>query len=120
MITGVVVSAVAAVMREFEIAWQQERHAAGLVQLERDRLDRRVAERTKDLRDKNASLEAALEDINIIKGMLPICSQCKKIRDDKGYWNQIESYISDHSEAEFRHGICPECAWIHYPQMIKK
>jgi len=45
-----------------------------------------------------------------LKGLLPICANCKKIRDDKGYWNQIESYIQEHSEAEFSHGICPECA----------
>ncbi len=45
-----------------------------------------------------------------LKGLLPICANCKKIRDDKGYWNQIESYIQDHSEAAFSHGICPECS----------
>jgi hypothetical protein len=45
-----------------------------------------------------------------LKGLLPICANCKKIRDDKGYWNQIESYIQTHSEAEFTHGICPECS----------
>jgi hypothetical protein len=45
-----------------------------------------------------------------VSGMLPICASCKKIRDDKGYWNQIEAYIRDRSEADFSHGICPECA----------
>ncbi len=52
----------------------------------------------------------ALSRIKMLSGMLPICSYCKKIRDDKGYWSQIESYISRHSEAEFTHGMCPECA----------
>ena len=54
-------------------------------------------------------LENALFEIKILSGLLPICSFCKKIRDEKGYWNQIESYIRDHSEAEFSHGICDEC-----------
>ncbi len=55
-------------------------------------------------------LKEALAKIKTLSGMLPICSWCKKIRDDTGYWRQIESYIRDHSEAEFTHGICPECA----------
>ena len=55
-------------------------------------------------------LQKALNEIRTLRGILPICSYCKKIRDDKGYWNQIEKYISDHSEAGFSHGICPECA----------
>ncbi len=55
-------------------------------------------------------LEKTLKELKVLKGMLPICSFCKKIRDDKGYWNQLEAYISEHSEAEFSHGMCPECA----------
>ena len=54
-------------------------------------------------------------EIKRLRGMLPICSSCKKIRDDKGYWNQIEVYIRDHSDAEFTHGICPECIKKLYP-----
>ncbi len=54
-------------------------------------------------------LRAALEQVQQLSGMLPICSACKKIRDDKGYWNTIEAYISEHSEAEFTHGMCPDC-----------
>ncbi len=64
-----------------------------------------------------SELERALNEIKTLKGMLPICSSCKKIRDDKGYWNQIETYIVAHSEAEFTHGICPECAKKLYPGM---
>ena len=60
-------------------------------------------------------LKRAIEQVKQLKGMLPICSHCKKIRDDKGYWNQIEAYIQDHSEAEFSHSICQECAEKHYP-----
>jgi CheY-like chemotaxis protein/HPt (histidine-containing phosphotransfer) domain-containing protein len=65
---------------------------------------------------KNAELQAALAKIKTLCGLLPICASCKKIRDDKGYWNQIEAYISDHSEAEFSHGVCPECAKKLYPE----
>ncbi len=62
-------------------------------------------------------LQLALQKVNTLSGMLPICASCKKIRDDKGYWNQIESYIRDHSEAEFTHGICPECSDRLYPEL---
>jgi len=51
-----------------------------------------------------------------LKGLLPICSSCKKIRDDKGYWQKVESFISEHTEVEFTHGICPECVRRVYPE----
>ncbi|MGW8287450.1 MAG: sensor histidine kinase [Desulfobulbales bacterium] len=54
-------------------------------------------------------LQKALSEVKVLRGILPICSSCKKIRDEKGYWKQIESYIRDHSDAEFSHGICDEC-----------
>lgn len=54
-------------------------------------------------------LQRALSEIKTLKGFLPICASCKRIRDDKGYWTQIEAYIREHTEAEFTHGICPEC-----------
>ncbi|MFH1981506.1 MAG: hypothetical protein ABIL58_06670 [Pseudomonadota bacterium] len=57
------------------------------------------------------------QELKIISGLLPICSTCKKIRDDKGYWNHIESYIHKHSDVVFSHGICPECAKKYYPDM---
>lgn len=63
-----------------------------------------------------ARLNKALEEVKTLSGFLPICASCKKIRDDRGYWNQIETYISDHSEAEFSHGICPECCKKLYPE----
>lgn len=56
-----------------------------------------------------SKLQKALDTINTLKGIIPICSYCKKIRDDKGAWDQMESYISAHSEAQFSHGVCPEC-----------
>ncbi|MCP4690751.1 MAG: response regulator [Desulfobacterales bacterium] len=61
------------------------------------------------LEEQNNELQEALDTVKTLKGLLPICSSCKKIRDDKGYWNQIESYISKHSDAFFSHGICPDC-----------
>jgi len=65
-------------------------------------------------------LNKAIEEVKILSGLLPICASCKKIRDDKGYWNQIEAYISKYSEAEFSHGICPECAKKLYPDIKRK
>jgi type II secretory pathway component PulM len=68
-----------------------------------------------NLERTNAELQSSLVSVKMLSGMLPICASCKKIRDDKGYWSQIESYVSEHSEAEFSHGICPECARKLYP-----
>ena len=69
------------------------------------------------LKEKHNKLLEALKEIKILSGLLPICAACKKIRDDTGYWNQIESYINEHSEAEFSHSICPDCAKNLYPNL---
>ena len=61
--------------------------------------------------------EKALSEIKVLSGLLPICSSCKKIRDDRGYWSQIELYIRDHSEAVFSHSVCPECVKKLYPDL---
>jgi len=61
------------------------------------------------------TLTEALANVKTLSGLLPICASCKKIRDDKGYWNLIENYIRDHTEAEFSHSICPECKKKLYP-----
>ncbi len=63
-------------------------------------------------------LEHSMREIRKLRGFLPICANCKKIRDDKGYWTQVEVYISSHSETEFSHGICPECAQKLYPEIF--
>jgi hypothetical protein len=60
--------------------------------------------------------EEIMAGINMLSGLLPICARCKKIRSDEGYWEQIENYIRAHSNAEFTHGICPECAKKLYPE----
>lgn len=65
-------------------------------------------------------LQKALSQVKTLHGLLPICASCKKIKNDKGYWEQIETYISNHSEADFSHGICPECAEKLYPEYFKK
>jgi len=67
-----------------------------------------------------AHIEHAAREIKELRGILPICAKCKKIRDDKGYWTQVEVYISVHSGTEFSHGICPECAEKLYPSLCKK
>jgi len=65
-------------------------------------------------------LKDALNEVKTLSGLLPICASCKKIRDDNGYWNQIESYIGDRSEAEFSHSICPDCSKKLYPEISKE
>ena len=63
-----------------------------------------------------AELRQALEQIKTLRGIVPICSNCKKIRDDEGFWNQVEVYVRDHTEAVFSHGMCPECMQQLYPE----
>jgi hypothetical protein len=77
----------------------------------------------KDFRERSnliERLQAALNEVRTLKGFIPICASCKKVRTDEGYWEQIEKYIKDRSEAEFSHGICPECAEMLYPDLVKK
>lgn len=89
-----------------------------LVRSMRYSMERKRLEREKEnLIDE---LKAALAKVKTLSGMLPICASCKKIRDDTGYWHQIESYIREHSETEFSHGICPDCMIKLYPQYVKK
>jgi len=81
-------------------------------------LDITARKQMEEQRDKLiADLQKTLSEVRTLRGFLPICSYCKKIRDDKGYWSQIESYIHEHSDAEFSHGICPECAKKYFPDM---
>ena len=74
--------------------------------------------RWREARRYNRELRAAAEEIKRLRGILPICSSCKKIRDDHGYWHQVEEYLRDHTDAEFTHGICPECMQRLYPEFI--
>lgn len=76
---------------------------------------RRMVEMQEALAAKIEELRLAFDQIKTLRGIVPICANCKKIRDDQGYWNQVEVYIRDHSEAEFSHGICPDCMKKLYP-----
>ncbi|MEJ2158240.1 MAG: hypothetical protein P8X96_23180 [Desulfobacteraceae bacterium] len=73
------------------------------------------SQRDKIERTKN-DLQKALDEIRTLRGILPLCSFCKKIRDDKGYWEQVDVYIQKHSEADISHSVCPECMKVHYPK----
>jgi AmiR/NasT family two-component response regulator len=69
-----------------------------------------------ELGQLNLELQQALAEVKTLTGLLPICSGCKKIRDDQGYWKQVEVYIMQHTEAKFTHGLCPECLDKYYPE----
>jgi PAS domain S-box-containing protein len=90
---------------------------AGLIGAIIDITERKDAESKKE--KVIAELKGAIEKVKLLSGLLPICAHCKKIRDDKGYWNQIEAYLHEHSEAEFSHSICPECMKKLYPEYKK-
>ena len=77
-----------------------------------------AVQQKRDLEQINKELKEALETIKKLEGILPICAKCKKIRDDKGNWIQMEKYIRDRSEARFSHSICPECAKKLYPDFV--
>lgn len=70
------------------------------------------------LRRLNTQLETALAQVKKLSGLLPICASCKKIRDDAGYWHEVEAYVQDHSEVEFSHGLCPDCIAKFYPDFL--
>jgi PAS domain S-box-containing protein len=67
-----------------------------------------------------AELRLALENVRTLDGLVPICAHCKKIRDDKGYWNQLEKYIVEHTDAKLTHGLCPDCAELYFPGIVPK
>jgi hypothetical protein len=74
----------------------------------------------RELRQTLDHLHTAQQEVKTLQGLIPICSHCKRIRDDKGGWNQLEAYIRDHSKAEFTHGICPKCLKELYPNFEKR
>lgn len=113
-------------------------HARQALSRAKEELEMRVEERTASLKHANeqlrgeiderkrieaqrekvlGELQEALAKIKTLRGLIPICASCKRVRDDQGYWNQIEVYVRDHSDAEFSHGICPECAKKLYPEL---
>ena len=84
------------------------------------RLQEEVTERTLAEKEKEKlikELQAVLEEIQTLEGVIPICMHCKGIRDDEGSWSRLEEYITQHSDAQFSHGICDDCLKKHYPDM---
>ncbi|HIJ77889.1 MAG: hypothetical protein OEY01_01100 [Desulfobulbaceae bacterium] len=106
--SGAINTATFIVIFAFSIYFNRSRKVHIEIQRHREQLEAMVRERTQELQKAQA-------EVKILSGFLPICSSCKKIRDDQGYWSQIEEYIRDHSEAEFTHSICPDCVNRLYP-----
>lgn len=99
----------------FPIKDKDSSEVTGVVEFARDitQRQRSEAERKKLIRE----LQETLDRVKTLSGLIPICSICKNIRDDEGYWNKIEAYVQRYSEAEFSHSICPDCAKEHYPDL---
>ena len=119
----------AASVRSFEFGIRNEtlneelRETLAIKEQLNEQLQQEIAERklTEKEREKLITeLQEALEEITTLKGVIPICLHCKGIRDDKGYWNKLEQYIVEHSDAEFSHGVCPDCAKKLYPDLYEE
>ena len=96
------------------------REATAALEDARDNLEKRVALRTNELEKTNRELQEAIGKVKTLSGLLPICASCKKVRDDQGYWSQIEDYVKQHSDADFSHSICPECMQKLYPEVYER
>lgn len=96
----------------------EENQPVAIVNVSRDITDRKKYESERE--NLILELQNALTEVKTLSGLLPICSSCKKIRDDKGYWIQVETYISKHSDATFTHGLCPECLKQYYPEVYER
>jgi len=102
-------------LHAFESKQRIEHQAQTNLQLKAEIRERVKVEAVRDRTIQN--LETALSEVDTLRGILPICSFCKKVRDDTGYWEKVEVYIHKHSQADFSHGICPECLVEHYPDV---
>jgi PAS domain S-box-containing protein len=111
------------------IAWtnkailDQHGNVTGILSVGNDITERKQAEEERkiliqELQQTLEELQEALAKVKTLSGLLPICASCKKIRDDSGYWKQIEAYIREHSDATFTHGLCPECVKKLYPDFV--
>ena len=122
IIKGNLARLVPAVERELRDAASRLNRRQAEEELEnyRRHLEDMVEKRTAELQTANDQLQKAFDEVNVLRGFLPICASCKKIRDDKGYWTQLEAYIHKHSDVRFSHGICPECARKLYPEYFGK
>ncbi|MDP3920947.1 MAG: hypothetical protein Q8R76_09105 [Candidatus Omnitrophota bacterium] len=79
-----------------------------------------VDKRTRELKQQNGELAKAMSEIKVLRGFIPVCASCKKIRNEQGYWEQLESYLEQHSEAQFSHGLCQGCIKQLYPKYHKE
>lgn len=95
-----------------EAAW-----AMGFLMMNSQRMESELRQSQNELAGTVTKLEKSLTEIKTLSGLLPICANCKKVRNDQGYWQQIEEYVSEHSGADFSHGICPDCARKLYPHL---
>ncbi len=128
-LSGLVEEGEAAGIREMSLSTPDGRTLEVLVSDVNGRAGRRtgrlllihdISERTQAAREREkliAELSEALSNVRKLSGLLPICASCKKIRDDRGYWHQVESFMHDHSDVEFSHGICPDCMAKLYPEL---
>jgi len=80
----------------------------------------RVVRLQKALVERNQELVEALKRVKQLQGLLPICSYCKKIRNDRNYWEQVDAYVASHSEAQFSHGVCPDCFEVHLRPQLER
>jgi len=103
---------------ELSVAVHKTEMGTSITAIIRDITERKKADAEREM--LLASLENALTEVKTLSGIIPICSGCKKIRNDKGFWDQVETYISKHSEAHFSHGLCPECLQKYYPEFTQK
>jgi hypothetical protein len=98
-----------------EFLLKTEMNSASLPRILRHAIERRFTQ--KELEQSVAMLQHALAEVNALSGVIPICSGCKKIRNDKGYWDQVEAYLTKHTLAKFSHSMCPECMAIYHPDV---
>ena len=110
IVAGLAAGADDYVVKPFDYAELQARIEVGV----------RVVNLQRDLANRIVELQDSLEHVKTLQGLLPICMHCKSIRTDEESWEKIENYIADHSDAEFTHGLCPECLQKYYPELTHK
>ncbi len=94
--------------------------ALGFIMMNNQRMENEIIATRNNLQETLTELKKRSDEIRVLSGLLPICASCKRIKDDKGSWIQMERYIRDHSAADFSHGICPECSQKLYPELHRK